>query len=302
MAKKVVTPESEAILEPGSSEEFDSFFDEALKDEGAPAEVKPIEAKPEEVKVEEAKPEEKEAADKEAADKEAADEEAAEKEAEAKELKEVERIAKVAERVVEKVVGKSAPKVEEVKPAPVKETFKLSSDEEAQMTAYSKDWPDHAKAMEIHEKILLANVEKVLTDALAPLFAKIPELEKSVQGVVGNSAVETLARVHPDWDILVPEVEKWIPSLPKYLQNAANQTLDSGSSADMIELLNDFKEATGRTKVEEGKKEEKKEVINPADNPRIQSMASTKSSRTSVTAAADPNDFDGAFEEFLKTD
>ena len=289
MAKKNKEAVSEEITEPAEATDFDTFFDEALKDDGAPIEVKPVEAKPEEVKVEEVK------------DEEAKPEEVNAEEVKVEEVKEDPRVVKLEQDLAELKAAAAKPK-EEVKVAPAKEEFKLSQDEEASMAAYAKDWPDHAKAMEIHEKILLANVEKVVAGILNPLFAKIPELEKSVQGIVGNSAVEVLAKAHPDWSTLVPEVEKWIPSLPKYLQNAANQTLDSGSSADMIELLNDFKEATGRIKPVEEKKEEKKEVVNPANNPRIQSMASTKSSRTSVTASADPNDFDGAFEEFLKTE
>ena len=299
--------------------EFEDFFNTALEtplpgeEEVKPVEgekVKPVEGE-EEVKPEEETPEakaERKAAKKAAreaetpeeketrrAEKEAAD--AVEK-ATKDEEKEQRRIEKKTREAAAVAAALSAKVVTEIPKGPTPEELKQTAEEDAVLAEYEKNWEDHAKAQKINNKRLLSEVEKIFNQVVAPLVQKIPGIEQTIATSAQDKALGTVLGVHADAVELIPSVDAWIGTLPKYLQKAASETLDGGSPADVIELYNDFKEATGRTK--EVTKPAEKEIAKPEENKRVLSLVSPKSSRTGVAASVDPGDFDGAFAEAMK--
>jgi hypothetical protein len=212
------------------------------------------------------------------------------------EVKEDPRVAALEKELAEVKVAMAKPAVELPK-GPTPEELKQAEEDDKTLADYEKNWEDHAKAQKINNKRILSEVEKIFKSVVDPLIQKIPGIEQAVATSATDKALDKVLSVHSDAITLVPEVDAWIATLPKYLQRAAQETLDGGSPADVIELFTDFKDATGRTKpvvVTE------KEVIKPEENKRVLSLVSPKSSRTGVAASVDAGDFDGAFAEALK--
>jgi hypothetical protein len=285
MAKKVVEPIAEEVApevvpeETPVTEGFDDFFAAALKD---PEEVKPepVAEKEPEVIPEEVKPE-------------VVPEEV--KPEVVPEVKEDPRIAALEKQIADLQASQKKP-VEEVRPeGPTEEEKKAVAEAGAKLAQFEKDWPDHAEAMKANQQLILSEVEKVFKNIVAPLFQQLPALQTAVNETAEERAINTVKAVHPDCIEIIPEIEKWIPTLPGYMQVAANQVLDKGTPADVIDLMNAFKSATGRVK-----EAVVAPVIKPENNPRVASLVSPKSSRTGMTVAEDPTDFDSAFSQALK--
>ena len=327
---------NDGVIEPIAGEEspdaFGAFFDEAVKEpiegkdpaneklpteEKLPAGEEELDAEKEarkEVKallkegktVEDLSEEQKPIAEKiiaRRAEKEAEEKQEKEEKMQRKaqrEKAEVERIATVAREV-------AALRKDNSPAGPTEAELLAAQEDEKHMAAFAKDWPDQAKAMEILQKGTLRDVEKVLGDILKPLFEKIPGLEKQLGEVTAERAWTSVLQEHPDAYKLVNSgtVDAWIGTLPNYLQKAMNDTLDNGSPEDMIDLMNDFKEAIGRTKVAKTEEEIEKEKTEKdkkagGNKERLQSMSAVKTARSTIDKGSDPNDFDSAFEEFVK--
>jgi hypothetical protein len=274
---------------------FDEFFTEAMKDEPVVGVVTEEAKVVEDAKVaEEAKVAE---AAKVAEEAKVAKEVKITEAVKVAEVKEDPRVAALEKELAEVKVALAKPVVE-VPKGPTSEELKQTEEDDKTLADYEKNWEDHAKAQKINNKRILSEVEKIFKSVVDPLIQKIPGIEQTIATTATDKALDKVLSVHADAVTLVPEVDAWIATLPKYLQRAAQETLDGGSPADVIELFTDFKDATGRTKDPVVVTE--KEVIKPEENKRVLSLVSPKSSRTGVAASVDAGDFDGAFAEALK--
>ena len=273
--------------------EFEEFFNTALDTpEPVEGEVKPVEGEVKPVEGDKAKPVEGEPVVPEPVVPEPVVPEPV-----VPEVKEDPRIALLEKELAEVKAAVVKPVVV-VPQGPTPEELKQTAEEDAVLADYEKNWEDHARAQKINNKRLLSEVEKIFNQVVAPLVQKIPGIEQSVATSAQDRALSTVLSAHADAVELIPSVDAWINTLPKYLQKAASETLDGGSPADVIELYNDFKEATGRTK--EVTTPAEKEIVKPEENKRVLSLVSPKSSRTGVAASVDSSDFDGAFAEAMK--
>ncbi|ULJ66651.1 hypothetical protein [Wielerella bovis] len=89
-------------------------------------------------------------------------------------------------------------------------------------------------------------VDKRVQAALQPLQAR--EQQAQLQ-----AHYQAILSAHPDAGELAdsPELKAWVEKLPKYAQNGVREILDKGSAADIIDVLNDFKAATGRVQAKQ---------------------------------------------------
>jgi hypothetical protein len=141
-------------------------------------------------------------------------------------------------------------------------------------------------------KKIYDEVIKAVTERFAPLEAQVaPIVQQNAQNAQ-TAFVSTIQAAHADATQLLPEVEKWIGTLPRHRQIGANEVLDRGTAQDVIDLFTEFKDLTGRTKP----------VVPPpqVDQSRLRKLEPVSRIRPkSVDEAADPNDFAGAFEEAM---
>ena len=192
---------------------------------------------------------------------------------------------------METLLAEAAKRAEEKPVEKPVEKSKEAEDDEAALLEVQTDWPTIYKVMESKIKRL----EKLLEDRVSGVETKIkgemaPVMER-VEATAQEKFLSTIVAAHPDSRALLPEVEKWIDTQPKFLQSAYNAALDEGTAQDVIDLYTTFKTATGKTTVEKAPEEKPKDE---GKSKRLRQMEGVKSERTSATAL-DEDDFEGAF-------
>lgn len=92
------------------------------------------------------------------------------------------------------------------------------------------------------EAKVAAAVKTAVDEALAPLRAK-------EQAETADAHVSAVLAAHPDAGSIAQSVEldNWIKAQPSYLQPAMRQVQEGGTTEQVIELISNFKAATGAT-------------------------------------------------------
>lgn len=177
------------------------------------------------------------------------------------------------------------------KPAP--EAPALSKEEVEAEEQFKKDWPEHA-AREERLKRELEALKTTFTETLESIQGQINPLAQTVQMTAQERHLQTITTAHPDALDIVPKVEEWIGTQPKIYQGEMKRIIEGGSAAEVVELLNLYKGATAPPE------QPAKAKPDPAKEARLKRMESPTTARTAVTAEADPDDFDSAFEAEAK--
>lgn len=145
-------------------------------------------------------------------------------------------------------------------------------------------------------------VTKLVDKALAPLRPKVEKVESIARKVEEDEAAKhfrAIADVHSDWRELASsnEFNEWIGALG-WKRPAAEAVMNNGTAREVIELLTEFKAATGR-----------KPPLNPnpADDPRLHDAGGVRSQttgpRSGVTPSAEAgkDDFGAGWKQSLNT-
>ena len=177
------------------------------------------------------------------------------------------------------------------KPAP--EAPALSKEEIEAEEQFKKDWPEHA-AREERLKRELEALKNSFAETLESIQGQINPLAQTVQMTAQERHLQTITTAHPDALDIVPKVEEWIGTQPKIYQGEMKRIIEGGSAAEVVELLNLYKGATAPPE------QPAKAKPDPAKEARLKRMESPTTARTAVTAEADPDDFDSAFEAEAK--
>ena len=190
--------------------------------------------------------------------------------------------------IVEATKPQAAPAEKPVPEAPV-----LSKEEVEAEEQFKKDWPEHA-AREERLKRELEALKTTFTETLEALQGQISPLAQTVQMTAQERHLQTITTAHPDALDIVPKVEEWIGTQPKIYQGEMKRIIEGGSAAEVVELLSLYKGATAPPE------QPAKAKPDPAKEARLKRMESPTTARTAVTAEADPDDFDSAFEAEAK--
>ena len=178
---------------------------------------------------------------------------------------------------------------------PVPEVPAPSQEEIDAEEQFKKDWPEHA-AREERLKRELEALKNSFAETLESIQGQINPLAQTVQMSAQERHLQTITTAHPDALDIVPKVEEWIGTQPKIYQGEMKRIIEGGSAAEVVELLSLYKGAT--TPPEQPAKTVT--TPDPAKEARLKRMESPATARTSVTAEADPDDFDSAFEAEAK--
>jgi hypothetical protein len=174
----------------------------------------------------------------------------------------------------------------------------------AALAELEKDWGTHAIAINAllakQEKKVRTDLKAEFEEILKPLKEQLAPVIASTQATAADQFRTALTAAHPDAYELEKDMEVWIAGQPEYLQPAYNKVLDEGSAAAVAKLFTDFKAATGRTSTAADDKAAKEALAQAEAAERLKKMETPSGTRTSVTAEADPNDFDSAFEAGIK--
>lgn len=134
--------------------------------------------------------------------------------------------------------------------------FEYTQEQKDAVAEYEKEWPEHASYQKVQRDALqhdlLNGVQALLTD-----FAK--KVQDGLAPVVNThlqSETEkhfaAIQAAHKDYAEVIDLVPEWIKTQPAYVQKAMLEVYGDpekgtgGSAKDVIDLLSQFKQATGR--------------------------------------------------------
>lgn len=188
----------------------------------------------------------------------------------------------------------------------------LTDDQKKLLEAYDSEFDTVSKMEGIKREKALKALEKKITSELEAKMSSIQEqFQTKVKPIEDNivkseqeahfgairSAHEDFEKYRDDGSIL-----KWIETKPKYIQDSMKLTYAKGTTADVIDLISDFKRDNGL----ENNNTEHSNVINAdrlkAERERKkQELTSVPTRRTAVNSSrAVADDFESAFDEALK--
>ena len=285
-ATEVVATEEAATEEAATDE---AATDEGATDEGATDEAPAEEAPAEEAPAEEAPAEEAPAAKKPGS----LDEEqlAAAYRRLRQEETDSEKNAKPAEQ---------APAVDD----PRQKTWRdyVSEDNQKVLEPYETDWSEVSQAEQIKRDAQLQHVQDVVYSDLKAVLAPIVEHMKQSKVEAHFNAIR---QEHADIDDVKEDLNRWVDEQPEFVRPAFEQVLKTGSAKQVVELLNAYKQATGKTGAAPevpassasngaGKKPQR----TPPSAGAKRALAATPSTkRKDPPRQADPDDFSSAFDE-----
>lgn len=178
--------------------------------------------------------------------------------------------------------------------------YEPSEEEKKALAQFQADFPNEYAAMEARFKSVDRNIDqrvyKAVQDVLQMVYKDIAPV---VQGYSADSVEKhftTIRNAHKDYDAVIELVPNWIKTQPAYLQEAMQRVYDEGSTKDVIELVNQFKTATGRVAQPDDAGTTNSKTSAPADADDLTPVG-TKRTAPAPKGAPDPNDYDGAFAE-----
>ncbi len=178
------------------------------------------------------------------------------------------------------------------KSAEAKDTEDPTTDEA--IDAFLKEFPELATPIQkMIEKATKTRSKELATDIEGRIEHKIKPIAQTVHESTVEKHLSALRSAHEDFDDIVKSgaLQLWIDEQPRYMQPALQAVHDRGTTQDVIDLISQYKAATGKTvnKVVTDTVQPKPATKRPA--AAIKSRHSTPMSR--VTQIAE-DDFDGA--------
>ena len=189
--------------------------------------------------------------------------------------------------------------------------LEVSEDETAAIAALEKDWPEAHKAVNSILRQREHGIKKLFTDTLREVIAHVYKDIGALQGSAVSSEEDrhfsALSRANPDLDELIPPgkedegpLKQWVDSQPSIYKGALTRVYNEGTTAEMLELISTYRQATGKMTpgADPDAAAKAKEEAEVEKARKAAGLAPVPSKRTTVrTAQPDPNNFDAAFEE-----
>ncbi|MEX2326568.1 MAG: hypothetical protein WD558_02450, partial [Pseudomonadales bacterium] len=177
----------------------------------------------------------------------------------------------------------------------------LTDEEREMLKAYEGEWKEVSQAESIRRRAegqLLK--DQIITEVAASLAPIVQHLQQSQ--VSGH--FEAIQAAHPGYEKILPDVQKWVDTQPAILQPQMKSVLEKGSSAQVIQLFDLFKQsktgaapATPASSDTPQQKDAKKKAAEQERQKAAAATAAVTSRRDTKTGAKDDDDFDAAFDE-----
>lgn len=177
------------------------------------------------------------------------------------------------------------------KSAETKETEDPTTDEA--IDAFLKEFPELAAPIQkMIEKATKTRSKELATDIEGRIESKIKPIAQTVQETTVEKHINAIRTAHTDFDEIVQSgsLQTWINEQPGYMQPALQAVYDQGTTKDVIDLIAQYKTATGRVaRTESDGVTDKNTHKRPA--AAVKSRHSTPMSRKQTIAE---DDFEGA--------
>lgn len=191
---------------------------------------------------------------------------------------------------------------------PAKDIPIYTEAETAELSTLQKDWPDIKRLVELMTRQTEVNMVKYTFSEMGKILAP---LQQSVGVLTGNDHVDALYSAHADYDQAYNPCMEWIGKQPSFLKNAYENVVKNGTSAEVIEMMQKFKDETKwvaptaaapaapAPAAKQPAKPQGKAELSVAAKQAAQAIGAVGTKRGGAPAAQDPTDFDGAWDEAI---
>lgn len=177
----------------------------------------------------------------------------------------------------------------------------LTEQDKAAIKLMDTEWsevagPVHA-LINAHVKAALAAQEKQVLAQVQQRLAPIEQVTAQSQEALYWSTIQAS---HPDFKEAAAAIPEWIEKQPKLVQPALRAAYDRGTAAQVIELLDTYKQAIGTTGAAPAQPASSAAQVPPKAVPKAAldaTLAPPTAQRSKMAASRDPNDADAAFME-----
>lgn len=209
-----------------------------------------------------------------------------------------------ADELIDRLAGMLKQRGEDEKPAAQQQTeekpaatdtapaaYQYSDDEKKVIQDYFEEYPDVARAEQLVRR---AEYHDMLKFVFSEVSKHLAPLTETVETLAVRTQLNDIVAANEDYPVIREKVVAWVDDQPAYLQAAYKQVMETGTAEEVNDLISRYRAATGEGKpAVERKKAEPSETAKKA----AKSMAPV-STRRSVIAQDEPDDFDSAFERF----
>ena len=190
---------------------------------------------------------------------------------------------------------------------PRKKTWRdyVSEEDQKVLEPYESEWSEVSQAEQIKRDAQLQHVQDVVySDVKAVLAPMVEEFRR----LKVEAHFNTIRQSHEDFDEVKEDLGEWVKEQPEFVRPAFEQVLQEGSAKQVVDLVNAYKQAKGKTGAapevpasSASKGESKKPARKPPSAGAKRALAATPSTkRKDPPRQADPDDFSSAFDEAAK--
>lgn len=177
----------------------------------------------------------------------------------------------------------------------------VSAEEQAVLDTLEANFPEVTAANAVLSRVIMAKVENMVEQRVAAVLAQLAPIAAVTQNVARNAHEQAILAAHPDAFTVLPQVEAWVETQPKVLKAAWNKVLDSGSTDEIIELYDVYKQAAGNVPASQGAAPDaaaaKAAAEAAAKEAKLKAQEGIKSRQTTQQSGIDEDDFEGAFNQ-----
>ena len=181
----------------------------------------------------------------------------------------------------------------------------FSAEEATQLQTFYTDWPDVARATEVMIRGMLTQTARRMYQDMASSLA--PYLQ-TIDTLADRSQLSELQGQVSDYDTVSGQLTAWTAKQPAYLRGAYERVIKSGTAAEVVDLINRYKQDMQATQPVQGGQPALVAAapapsfapapVNPALAAAAARLAPVSTKRTNVVVP--PTDFDTAFAEYAK--
>lgn len=178
----------------------------------------------------------------------------------------------------------------------------LDEAQKAALATFETEWHEVkgpvTALVQAHVQAALANQEQKLLSQVHQSLAPMQQATAQSQEAMHYATIQAS---HPDFREKIQDVGAWIEQQPALVRPAYERVFQQGSAAEVVELFDVFKTATGMTGAAPAQPASSAAQVPPQKAVPKAALAATlappTAQRSTPVNSRDPNDFEGAFEE-----
>lgn len=178
----------------------------------------------------------------------------------------------------------------------------LDEAQKAALATFESEWSEVkgpvTALVQAHVQAALANQEQKLLSQVHQSLAPMQQATAQSQEAMHYATIQAS---HPDFREKIQDVGAWIEQQPALVRPAYERVFQQGTAAEVVELFDVFKTATGMTGAAPAQPASSAAQVPPQKAVPKAALAATlappTAQRSTPVNSRDPNDFEGAFEE-----